>query len=194
VGTTEDKEAIRRFLAKVSKGLHPHLNQESAPLVLASVEFLQPIYREVNEYPHLMSQGVTGNPEAMDPDQLRQAAWEQVSATLEQSYQPALEQYHNLKGAGKASDRLAELLTAACRGQVDTLFAATDAHCWGQFDEQSGAVEQHDQPQVQDQDLLDLAAVQTLLQGGEVYLLNQDEMPTEAPAAAVYRYGIPAEV
>jgi len=194
VGTTSDKEAIRRFLNKVSKGLHPYLNQESTPLVLASVEFLQPIYREVNDYPHVMSQGVMGNPEALEPEHLREAAWEQVSTELEQSYQPALEQYHNLKGLGKASDRLTELLPAACRGQVDVLFTTADAHCWGQFDVQSGELEQHDQPQTQDQDLLDLAAVQTWLQGGEVYLLNQAEMPTAAPAAAVYRYGIPAAV
>ncbi|RZM78689.1 baeRF7 domain-containing protein [Leptolyngbya iicbica] len=191
---TDDKDAIRRFLAKVSKGLHPYLNEESAPLVLASVEYLQPIYHDVSDYPHLMAEGITQNPDVADPEDLRQAAWEHVSTLIEQSHQAALEQYHSLAGTGKASDRLPELLKAACRGQVDTLFTKTNSHCWGQFDRQSGQLEQHPQPQPDDEDLLDLAAVQTFLQGGDVYLLNEADMPTDAPVAAVYRYGIPAEV
>jgi hypothetical protein len=191
---TDDKTAIRRFLAQVSQGLSPYLNQESAPLVLASVEYLQPIYHEVNDYPHLMERGITGNPDAVQPDELREAAWAEVAELVEQSHQKALEQYHTLEGTGKASDRLSELLQAACRGQVDTLFTTINSHCWGQFDHQSGQLEQHPQPQPDDQDLLDLAAVQTFLQGGDVYLLDAEDMPTDAPVAAVYRYGIPAEV
>lgn len=194
VGTTEDKEAIHRFLAKVSKGLQPYLNQETAPLVLASVEYLQPIFQEVSDYAQVMHRGVNGNPENRRPEALREAAWNIVAEQLAQSHHEALEQFHTLQGLGKASDRLTELLTAACRGQVDVLFTTANAHCWGQFDAPSGEMQQHDSPQATDQDLLDLAAVQTFLQGGEVYLLDADDMPTDAPAAAVYRYGIPAEV
>lgn len=194
VGTTSDKEAIRRFFLKVTKGLHPYLEQEDVPLVLASVDYLQPIYKEVSTYPHLLDDGIAGNPDVATPDKLREAAWPRVADYFEASHQQAMEQYHNLEGTGKASDQFSELLTAAYRGQVDVLFAKADAHCWGFFDLDSGRVEQHDEPQPHDQDLLDLAAVQTFLQGGAVYLLNDEAMPTQAPAAAVYRYGIPAEV
>jgi hypothetical protein len=194
VGTTDDKNAIRRFLAKVSQGLHAYLHKETAPLVLASVNYLQPIYHDVNDYPHLMEQGVSGNPDTLQPNELREAAWDQVSNLVEQSHRQAMQQYHTLVGTGQASDRLSELLAAAGRGQVDVLFVAADAHCWGQFDPQSEYLEQHDHPQLDDHDLLDLAAVQTYLQGGSVYLLPQDDMPTGAPAAAVYRYAVPTEV
>jgi len=194
VGTTADKEAVRRFFHKVDQGLHPYLNQEEVPLVIASVEYLQPIYHEVNSYPHLLKDGIAGNPDVAAPEKLREAAWPRVASQLEASHQQAVEQYHNMEGTGKASDQLAELVTAAYRGQVDVLFARADAHCWGYFDPDSGKVEQHKEPQPHDQDLLDLAAVQTFLQGGAVYLLNPDAMPTQATAAAVYRYGIPAEV
>jgi len=99
-----------------------------------------------------------------------------------------------MKGTGKASDQLDQLIKAACRGQVDTFLTTANAHRWGQVEAQSGEVNFHDQPQPRDCDLLDVAAVQTFLQGGTVYILDEDEMPTEAPAAAVYRYGVPAEV
>ncbi|WP_035991808.1 hypothetical protein [Leptolyngbya sp. KIOST-1] len=189
-GNDDNKENIRRFLRVVNEGLHPYLNQEDSPLVIASVDYLQPIYREVNTYPHLLEEGVAGNPDEAKPDDLREAAWEKVASLVEASHQQAMEQYHNLERTDQASDRLSELLPAACRGQVDVLFTQANAHCWGQFDFNSGQLQQHDQPQPQDQDLLDLVAVQTFLQGGTVYLLDEEAMPTQTPAAAVYRYAL----
>ncbi|MBE9160610.1 hypothetical protein IQ265_27870 [Nodosilinea sp. LEGE 06152] len=188
VGTDDNKDNIRRFLRTVNEGLHPYLNQEDAPLVIASVDYLQPIYREVNTYPHLLEDGVSGNPDEAKPEDLRQAAWEKVAGLLEESQQQAVVHYNNLKSTDQASDRLPDLLPAACRGQVDVLFTKANAHCWGQFDFNSGQLQQHDQPQPHDQDLLDLAAVQTFLQGGTVYVLDEEAMPTQTPAAAVYRY------
>ena len=36
-----------------------------APLVLAGVDYLFPIYREANTYPHLLDKGITGSPEEL---------------------------------------------------------------------------------------------------------------------------------
>jgi hypothetical protein len=194
VGTTADKQGIGRFLAKVHAGLQPYLNQEAAPLVLASVEYLQPIYHEINTYPHLVEQGITGNPDVAEPDTLRADAWPLVAELLDSAQQAAIAQYHNMQGTGKAGDQLNELIPAACRGQVDILFTTANDHFWGEYDPMTGQVEHHDAPQPGDRDLLDLAAVQTFLQGGIVYLLEAKAMPTDTAAAAVYRYGVPAEV
>jgi len=195
VGTSrDDKKDIRRFLAKVESGLQPYLRDDDAPLVLASVDYLQPIYRELNSYPYLVDKGVSGNPDVAKPDDLRQQAWPQVATLIEASHQDAITQYHNMQGTGKASDQMDQLIRAACRGQVDTFFTVANGHRWGQVKTPDGEVEFHDQPQPKDCDLLDVAAVQTFLQGGTVYLLDQNDMPTEAMAAAVYRYGVPAEV
>jgi hypothetical protein len=195
VGTSmDDKDDIRRFLAKVESGLQPYLQDDNIPLVLASVEYLQPIYRELNTYPHLVGEGVHGNPDVAKPDELRQQTWPKVAALIEASHQDAVTQYHNMKGTGKASDQIDQLIRAACRGQVETFFTVANAHRWGQVETQTGQVDFHDQPQPRDCDLLDVAAVQTFRQGGTVYILDEDQMPTDAAAAAVYRYGVPAEV
>jgi hypothetical protein len=39
-----------------------------------------------------------------------------------------------------------------------------------------------------DEDLLDLAAIQTLTNRGQVYVIPQGEMPGQALAAAILRY------
>ena len=46
------------------------ISWEHAPLVLAGVEFLHPIFREATTYQHLLEQGLTGNPEGKSAQQL----------------------------------------------------------------------------------------------------------------------------
>ncbi len=46
----------------------------------------------------------------------------------------------------------------------------------------------HSEPQPGDEDLLDAAAIQTLMHGGVVYAVEPQKMPDEAAIAAVFRY------
>jgi hypothetical protein len=46
----------------------------------------------------------------------------------------------------------------------------------------------HRAPELGDEDLLNVAAVKTLLTGGTVYAVPPDEMPDAASVAAVLRY------
>jgi hypothetical protein len=194
VGTTDNKDSIRRFFNKVDAGLHAYLNQETAPLVLVSVEYLQPIYQDVNSYPNLVHQGVYGNPDQMQPDELREAAWPCIEPLIDQAQQKALAQYAELHNTDKTGDRLEQIVPAAYNGQIDTLFVVKDAHHWGTYDPATSAVtlKKADSPEATD--LLDLAAVHTLLQGGNVYLLPVSDMPESTSVAAIYRYEIPASL
>jgi len=199
-GTGHDSEnsSIRRFLNKVEHGLQSHLNHveshQQAPLVLAAVDELQAIYREVNTYPYLLDKGISGNPDVTEPEELREAAWPKVETLLQQSHQEAENKYHTLKSTDQADDQLERLALAAYRGQIDTVWVAPSHYCWGTVDPQSGEVRRHDESQPKDLDLLDFIAVHTFLNGGTVYMPEGDRMPTDAPAAAVYRYAIPTEV
>ncbi|MBC7076734.1 MAG: hypothetical protein H5T92_00240 [Synergistales bacterium] len=66
----EAKDRILRYFRQVNDGLSQVLKDERAPLVLAGVDYLLPLYREANTYPHLSEQGITGNPEALTPAEL----------------------------------------------------------------------------------------------------------------------------
>src|SRR4030042_5582678 len=54
----DSKENIRRYFRRIDRGLNELLRKERAPLVLAGVDYLHPIYKEVNSYPHLMDEGI----------------------------------------------------------------------------------------------------------------------------------------
>jgi hypothetical protein len=82
-------------------------------------------------------------------------------------------------------------LPAARHGRVDSLFVALGVQKWGKFDAATGGVDIHEERQPGDQDLLDLAAVQTFASAGNVYAVDPAQVPggeRHSPVAAVFRY------
>lgn len=59
---------------------------------------------------------------------------------------------------------------------------------WGDFDPDTMSVDLHPEPEPDDEDLLDFAAIHTLLNGGTVYAVEPEQVPEQAPAAAIFRY------
>ncbi len=70
---------------------------------------------------------------------------------------------------------------------ADVLFVASGIRRWGAFDSGTGEVDLHNGPDLGDGDLLDFAAVLTIVNGG-VYVTGQDDIPGGADAASVSRY------
>ena len=59
---------------------------------------------------------------------------------------------------------------------------------WGGFDPDTMSVDLHPEPEPTDEDMLDFAAIHTLLNGGTVYAVEPEQLPEQAPAAAIFRY------
>jgi hypothetical protein len=157
-------------------------------LVLAGVDYLLPIYREATAYPHLVEEGVTGNPEGLSEEELHREAWATVRPHFLKARREATVRYEQLAGTGQTSNDLREVVPAAYYGRVDVLFTAAGSRRWGAFEPGIGEVELHEEAELGDGDLLDFAAVQTLLNKGTVYVLNSEDMPDGLVAASVFRY------
>lgn len=188
VGKDTEQENIRRYCYAVERAVYDVLKGEKEPLVLATVQFVHPMYAEANRYPHLLEEGVRANPDDMDDYGLREAAWKIVEPRFARARGEALDLFGQLHGTGRASSEPEDVLLAAHDGRVAVMLVATGVHVWGQFDPESREVVLRKEPSTGDEDLLDLAAVQTLVNGGAVHPLQQDEMPEGAAVAAVYRY------
>ena len=72
--------------------------------------------------------------------------------------------------------------------QVETLLVQKDGVIDGDVDVESGFLRRHGEACVRSDDLTDDFAQATYLQGGDVYVLEKDQMPTDAGVAALYRY------
>ncbi len=184
----EDKEALERYFREIDKGLHEVLREQRAPLVLAGVDYFFPIYRSVSTYSHIAPEGVSGSVDGMRPEELHRKAVAAVQPLFTGAEERSLGEYHRRLPEGRAASGLAQVLPAAHHGRVDVLFVALGMERWGRFDPETGAVELRDEPAAGDEDLLDLASIQTFLNGGSVFPVAQERVPGGAPVAAVLRY------
>lgn len=186
----QHQEQIRQFFYVIDNALHEKLRDETAPLVLAGVEYLLPLYRQANSYQHLMVEGITGNPEILSAQELHAQAWPIVEADFQKSQQEFLDRFQQLFGGntGKASNDLQKIIPAAYYQRVDSLLVAVDQQQWGLFDPSSETVYLHEEKETGDEDLLDLVASHTLLNGGTVYAVPPEQIPYSTPVAAIFRY------
>lgn len=184
----EHKPDLKRYFQQVNQHLNDVLATARCPLVLAGVEYLQPLYQEVSHWPQLFIEGVAGNPDRMNADELHKAAWALVHPHYQKIRQQAMERYQQMQGTGRTTDRVQEAVTAASQGRVDTLFVPVGVHRWGNFDEAESTLVMHADAKPGAEDLLDLAALETLSKGGRVFVVLPDQMPGQAPVAAIYRY------
>ncbi|HAG85090.1 MAG TPA: hypothetical protein DCL61_29060 [Cyanobacteria bacterium UBA12227] len=182
------QEEILQFFHTVNDGLQKYLRAKRAPLVLAGVEYLFPIYREANTYPNLIDEGITGNPENAKPEELQAQAWEIVEPLFLKSQQEAIDHYRELAQTGRSSSNIKEAVSAAYYGRIEELFVAVGVQQWGSFNPDTNTIDLHAEAEPGDEDLLNSAAIQTILNGGTVYAVEPDQVPDEAPLAAVFRY------
>ena len=189
IGGEVDKALIERFLRQVDDGLQELLKAETAPLVLAGVNYEQAMFRQITGYRQVLGEGVAGNPEQVPIAELHKRAWAIVEPVFTRARQQAAQRYLDAAGRGRGAARaVPEIVRAAMQGQVDTLFVAAGEQRWGTADPHTFEVTSHDQAQPGDEDLLDRAAVHTLLNSGTVLALPAQQVPSQGPAAALLRY------
>jgi hypothetical protein len=186
----DDRSRIRRFFQHVDKGVSEILGDDRAPLVLAGVEYLLPIYREVSSYPGLIEAGIPGNPTGVRDEDLHVLAWELLEPVFEQEHENAADLFRREAGkqTGKASSDIEEVVQAAYGGRVGQLFISEDCEIWGNYDLEANRVEIHPERRPDSEDLLNTAALYTFINNGSVYLLAEDQTPDQNCLAAVFRY------
>jgi hypothetical protein len=193
-GGTDDsvhKKDLLRYFKRIDKGLQDLVREERAPLVLAGVDYLHPIYREANTCAELVDGGIVGNPDGLSASELHERAWTILEPFFAQEQERAAAQYLERLGSERASRDLKEIIPAAFHGRVESLFVAVGVQQWGRYESEVGDVELHDDREPGDQDLLDLAAVETLAHAGDVYAVDPTHVPGaegNGPVAAVFRY------
>lgn len=180
-GEEDVKAELVRYLQRVDAALAPKLPDRNAPLVLAGVEYLLAIYREVSRLTAIAAEGITGSPELLKDEELAERGRPLAEPFFTEGRRRAVARFEELAGNGRTSCHITEILPAAREGKVDTLFVSIAADLRGSFGE-DGSVRPGGE------DLLDLAAAWTLDRGGTVYAVPRNEVPEEADVAALFRY------
>ena len=194
--TTADDETkkryIRNFLGMLDKVVCKVLLPDRSPLVLAGVEYIQSIYREVSDYPNIAPEGIVGNAERCSGQDLHDQAYPLVGPLLNGRRRAAMAAFGAAGNAARVSSNLRALLPVAYDGGVEVLFIPERGQIWGRYDPETRLCELHERCEKGDADLLALGALHTMLHGGEVIPLPPEDMPDRALAAGLLR--VPAMV
>jgi hypothetical protein len=185
----DSKENLQRFFFLVDRGLQREfLHNETAPLVIFSVDYLFPIYKKANTYKNLIDKEIEGNPDKVSPSELHRRGATVVEPYFKKRQAEVLTLYQQIAGHGRTTNDLESVVSGSYQGRVSVLFIADKMQQWGRYDPASNKVETHDKEESCDVDLIDFAAAQTLAHRGEVYAVDTDKVPYGAPVAAVLRY------
>jgi hypothetical protein len=191
VGSLDDavhKEKILEFFHMLNKGVFNLLKDETSPLVLAGVEFLLPIYKKANTYSHLIEKGLDTNPEYLFLNELHKRCWQIVEPVFTEKQKKAVSLYERFSGNGRASSNLEDIVKAAYSRRIESLFVNQKEQRWGKFNPENEEIKVYSNNQPDSEDLLDFAAVHTLLNNGIVYVVEKEKMPCDKAVAAVFRY------
>lgn len=188
-GRPEPKENLALYFDEVDETIRKEvLHDENVPLLLAGVEYLIPIYKQVAKYKPIWEEAITGSREYEDTQSLHAEARRKMQPYFDARAAKALSHYRNQSATELTSSAPADVVPAAHYGRVSQLFARMDTHIWGAFDEMNNALTIHEAQEKDDECLVDKAIIKTLLHGGEVFLLTKEKMPTDTALAATMRY------
>jgi hypothetical protein len=177
---------IAQFFRAVDNGIHTIIADHSAPLVLAGVGFLHPIYRTASRYPRIVDGGIEGNPELLSAEELHDRAWPLVEPIFAADRAAALDAF--AAGTAATVSTPSDALEAAHLGKVESLFVARGVQRWGVVGDDARVVAQHDEREPGDRDLLDDAAIAALVHGGRVFVVDESDVPGPGIVAGVLRY------
>lgn len=190
--TNTDSERHLQYLAHfykhVSEGVAELLKGEAAPVVIAGVDYEIAAFRRVNAYPHLVEDAVHGSADGLKGGELHKRALEAMQTHWRKPLEAALARYDQLAGSDRGCSKIKEIVAAAFDGRILELVVGETARYIGNFEESTHVVKGRKEPADGDEDLLNAAALQTLLHAGQVFVVPSAQVPHGAPAVAVFRW------
>jgi hypothetical protein len=188
-GRPDEKEHLAIYLEEVDETLWEEiLSRENAPLLLAGVEYLLPIFRSVSHYKNIWPEMMKGSHEHDDVNSLYRQAREIMEPYFRERTKKALDTYGNQSATALTSSIPTDVIPAAHYARIGHLFVQKNEHIWGTFNESENILNVHDSKEERDECLIDKAVIKTILNGGDVHFVSKEDMPSESVIAAVMRY------
>jgi hypothetical protein len=163
------------------------LRDASEPVVLAGVDHEATLYRATSRFPRLIEDAIQGAPNGLKGGEMHSRALEALRRSRLRELEKVIAEYSHLAG-GRASNRAKDIVTAAHEGRINKLVLSDSLEMNGAMDEATHQVVGNKQPEGEGYDLVNSAAVQTILHAGQVFVAPNKMMPNGAPLVAIFRY------
>lgn len=187
-GTTGPRIERERYCTIVQQAVLSALADAEDPLILCVANDLEPAYRAVNSYRGLLDTGIAQHPNSQTPADLERQAREILDALYARQLAEWREQFHDLRGSGKAVSQLTEVARAATAGSVSELLFDLEATTLEGHIDAAGAIAPASGTSPTTYGLLDEIASRVLRSGGTVKAVRKEDLPEDTPVAAILRY------
>jgi hypothetical protein len=177
----------RLLFEVVAETIDDRLKDERAPLVLATTEASVPLMRSLLQYKFLIDEFIPGDPQHLSASALHEKAWPLVQPALD-GHRRWCEQRLLESDGSKVEFGLETIVPAAISGRVSALFIKCDQTRWGRYDTANHRTILHAECEPGDDDLVELAASETLRQGGDVFPLRPGDRIKAEEAEALMRF------
>lgn len=185
-----EKNEISKHLRSIDKEVNRVLKESKNNLLIHSVDYIYPMYKEVSVYPNLMDESIKGSPEGLHIKDIHSKALDIYLPRFNLVIEHELDRYKTLRATDSklANENLDNIVKASVIGNVDRLFIADDIEQWGAFDPENHSVTIDNKEGSGQRDLLDYAAIMTMANGGKVFVLDKELLPGLKPVGAVLRF------
>jgi hypothetical protein len=178
--------ASPRYIATAVKAA---IKNDPAPVMLVADPGVAGSFLQQVEIKQIYEQPLHLNPFALTDQELHAKALEVIRPMLDADLDATLEQITARLGTAEANVaiRLEEILTAGRERRIDAVVVAEGESLWGGLNP-DGTVIAHGTPRPGDEDLLNLAAILAMRNGGRAYAIARERIPRQVPAAATLRF------
>jgi hypothetical protein len=188
--TGKKKNEIKKYLRAINDGLAPLFREEHKPMLIAAQDTFFNAYKEVNTYPNLMDDNLKVDFGTTTIFEIHELAWEQMASIFDQKRKEKIALFLKEQGTGKTAVGINKTLTAAFNGKIDTLFCENLTDIFGNYKKEKDTLIITESVENENTiSLMNLAVINTFLNGGLVYLLEKEDMPnSNSKINALFRY------
>lgn len=188
-GKDDVKKELLKFYKAVDEAILKTVKNSKAPLLLSCTDEVFSLYKSISKHPNIFVENVSGDPEFVNKNELHEVSWNLLQPYFNITRNEKIESFKELYNTSKTGYETSEILPLAVEGKVDTLFVREDLELYGVYNQINRSVRLDPDKNITNTSLINLAALDTFLQGGNVYFLKANEMPfKERPLNAIYRY------
>lgn len=171
------KDDIGQYLHLVDRAVTAALADSHAPLVVMGVAYEASMYINGSHYRHVLPTPIAGNPDHLDLAEIHRRSWA-LMAEQPGPAQVAAERVRSLLGTGRSLTDAAAIAESAANGAIDQMVVSsaltTAAASRGTLDAE--------------RTLLCRAVIDAMSSGARLHVVQPEELPAGAAAAAVLRY------
>lgn len=184
------KEKVLEFFRQLDSGIRNVVGGNKAPLVLVGEETDRGLYREVSKLGNLHDTDVAVHPRSLSRDEIHDRVRKVLEPGFRSEVKAALDRLAGLAGKNdpRAARGIRTVVPAAMNSRVETLFVTPESRIWGRLSEDGTEVILTGDRDKDTEELVNLAVVPTLENGGEVVVTEQGQLPGKEAAAAILRF------